>query len=205
MHMLRREWAKAILLASHVATSPIDLLLTLGSLAQLCSVLLLHILPQLLEHQVSLHPLNRLVGVLDLLRDVLLTCFGLLLHHDEQPDLLIETRHVLASLIQEQKLVVELMLVLLLILLPLVHLVLQLRRGCVDLFLQDPTTCLDLGHLSVQLSLHLEHLLDNDVLDVLLVEALLFGGFLVVRVVVEVVVGVLEKCLLHIDFEPQAL
>ena len=83
MHLLRREWAKAILLASHVATSPIDLLLTLGSLAQLCRVLLLHILAQFLEHQVSLHALNRLIGVLYLLRDVLLTRFRLLLHHDE--------------------------------------------------------------------------------------------------------------------------
>ena len=205
MHLLRREWAKAILLASHVASSPIDLLLALGSLAQLCSVLIIHILPQLLEHQVSLHPLNRLVGVLNLLRDVLLTRFRLLLHHDEQPDLLIKTRHVHTGLVQEQKLVVELMLVLLLVLLPLVHLVLQPLGGCIDPFLQDTTTRLDLGHFSVQLSLNLEHLLDDDVLDVLLVEAFLLGGLLVVRVVVEVVVGVFKKRLLHIDFEPHTL
>ena len=99
----------------------------------------------------------------------------------------------------------KLVLVLLLILLPTGHLILHLPRSLVNLVLKDAATGLNAGHLAVELALHLQHLLGDDVLDVLLVEAFLFRGLLVVRIVREVVVRVLEQRLLHVDFELEAL
>ena len=73
---------------------------------------------------------------MELFRDGLLLPLCLLLQHDEQPDLLIEMGDVLPGVIEEQKLRVELMLVLLLLLLPDSHRVLHALTCRVNILLE---------------------------------------------------------------------
>ena len=81
--------------------------------------------------------------------------FTFLLQHDEQADLLVQVRYVLPSVVQEEELRVQLVLVLLLLLLPADHLVLHLGRVLIDHIFEHVALVLDVFDLGVELALDL--------------------------------------------------
>lgn len=141
--------------------------------------------------------------IFDLLGDVALGSLRLLLEHDEESNLLIEVRHVAASVTEKQQLVVQLVLVLLLLLLPGRHLTLHYFLVCVNIVLQLAALLLNGVHLAVYLDLNLLHLLLDDAFHILRRKSLLHRGLLARQVVDDLRLALLaaEHCLLQIDFQ----
>ena len=78
--------------------------------------------------------------------------FTFLLQHDKQANLLVQVRHVLSCVIQEQELRVQLVLVLFLLLLPADHLAFHLGRVRIDHFFEHMPLVLDVFDLGVELA-----------------------------------------------------
>ena len=134
-----------------------------GCLLRFCascaSLLLVAIVGHLARHgldlfhcDLSLQFLDCFECVFELGHNELLASFTFFLQHDEQANLLVQVRYVLPCVIQEKKLRVKLVLVLLLLLLPADHLGLHLGRVRIDHFLEHVALVLDVFDLGIELA-----------------------------------------------------
>ena len=109
---------------------------------------------------------------------------------------------MLACIIQEKQLIVELVLVLLLLFLPDHHLILLSLRVLVDAVSEIAALFLNVLYLSVESSLNLKHFLLDDQLDISFGQALCFRLFLTRVFCVEYLTILLtQERLLKINFE----
>ena len=101
----------------------------------------------LLHRNLALQLRYGVEGTLQLLLDIIVLGFCLLLYHYEGPDLLVEIINVLARVIQEHQLWMQLLLVNFLFLLPACQLVLQVYWFHIDIILKPASLSLYLAHL----------------------------------------------------------